>query len=372
VKPGAIGDVEQVLAQRDAQSVFLVADEQAFNQSGARAALREPLADRRIVTFTGFEPNPKLHDLERGLDAFRGSPCDVVLAIGGGTAMDLGKMVAAMAKQNSSTRDIVQGKATMDGFGVPCIAVPTTAGTGSEATHFAVIYVDGLKYSIAHDSLLPNYAVVDPDLTDSLPAPITASSGLDALAQAIESTWSVNSTDQSRYMASQAIRLAMTHLEDAVRCPGPESRLAMAKAAHLAGKAINVSLTTAPHALSYIITSRYGVPHGCAVALTLGAILEYNSQVTMDDCMDPRGPEHVLTAIQEVVRGLGCATAERARDRLTNLQRAVNCPTRLGDVGIATQTEVQLIAEQVNTQRLENNPRHMTPAAVTNVLQCLF
>ena len=372
LEPDAVRRVAQVLDQQNAHAVFLVADEDAYRLSGAQEALHRPLADRCVVSFTGFEPNPKFHDLQRGLDAFRRSPCDIVLAVGGGTALDLGKLIAMLANQHGSTRSIVQGQSAIEDISVLSIAVPTTAGTGSEATHFAVIYVDDQKYSIAHKSLLPDYAIVDPGLTDSMPAPITACTGLDALAQAIESAWSVNSTDQSRSWANQSLRLTAAHLQDAVQRPCPDSRRAMSEAAHLAGKAINVSLTTAPHALSYILTSRYHVPHGCAVALTLGAVLVYNSQVAEDDCMDPRGPAHVRAAIEEIVRELACATPEQARDRVTDLQRAINCPVRLGDVGVSTSTEVRTIAEQVNVQRLVNNPRRMTPAIITDLLRCLL
>ncbi len=372
LEPGAVERVVQALDQIEAQAVFLVADEDAYRLSGAEEALQRPLTDRRVVSFSGFEPNPNLQDLQRGLDAFRKTPCDAVLAVGGGTAIDLAKLIAAVTGQQGSARQIIQADAAIENAAVPSIAVPTTAGTGSEATHFAVIYVDDQKYSVAHESLLPDYAIVDPCLTARLPPPITACTGLDALVQAIESIWSVNSTDQSRMWATQSLALTAGHLRDAVLAPSPDDRLAMSKAAHLAGKAINISLTTAPHAVSYILTSRYRVPHGCAVALTLAAILVYNSQVTAADCTDPRGPDHVRAAVDQIVGQLGCTTPQQARSHITDLQRAIKCPVRLTDVGVQTTADLQTITEQVNVQRLSNNPRRMTPAAITDLLRSLL
>jgi len=371
LEPGAIDHLGQVLDELKAESVLLVADADAYRLSGAQETLRGTFAPRRIVSFTGFEPNPDFHDLQRGLDTLRGSPCDVALAIGGGTAIDLAKLISTLAVQRGSALQIIQGQSTIQRDGVPLIAVPTTAGTGSEATRNAVVYLDGQKYSPEHEFLLPQYAIVDPQLTYSLPPHITASSGLDALAQAVESMWSVGSTKDSRSWAAKALGLAMTHLEDAVKHPGPESRRAMCEAAHLAGKAINVSRTTAPHAISYTLTSRFNVPHGCAVALTLGSILVYNSKVMDSDCTDPRGPGHVRRTVREIVGLLGCSTPEQANERITALVSTIRCPIRLRDVGVGGQREITFLVDQVNTQRLANNPRQITPATLRNLLERL-
>ena len=184
------------------------------------------------------------------------------------------------------------------------IAIPTTAGTGSEATHFAVVYVDGEKYSLAHPYLVPAYAVIDPLLTYSLPAGVTAASGLDAFCQAIESIWAVGATDVSHTFATEAARLAVQHLRAAVQNPTDTARAGMCRAAHLSGKAINISKTTAPHALSYVLTAEYGLAHGVAVALTLAPMLQYNAQVTAIDCADPRSAIAEETTMKRILVAL--------------------------------------------------------------------
>ena len=150
------------------------------------------------------------------------------------------------------------------------MCIPTTAGTGSEATHFAVIYVDGKKKSIASQQLLPDVVILDPQLTDNMPAYVSACSGFDALSQAIESYWSRAATPLSQLYAAMAIEVLLVELPQAVNSNSRLARDKMQMAANWAGKAINISKTTAPHAMSYVITQEFGIPHGHAVALTLG------------------------------------------------------------------------------------------------------
>src|SRR5262249_51347864 len=139
--------------------------------------------------------------------------------------------------------------------GLPLVAIPTTAGSGSEATPFAVLYVGHVKHSIAGPAMLPDVAIVDPSLTDSMSPALTAVTGMDAFSQAVESYWCIHSTERSKAYARRAIALVLEHLEVAVTAPREENRRAMSKAAHLAGRAIAITKTTGAHALSYPLTS---------------------------------------------------------------------------------------------------------------------
>jgi Iron-containing alcohol dehydrogenase len=170
LRDGALAGIGDVLARIRARRLFLVVDEAACAASGAEKVLEPFLRDRTVTRFNRFELNPKLHDVERGIAEFRAANADAVVSLGGGTAIDLGKLIRALACQEDPARDIIIGDACIRRVGPPLIAVPTTAGTGSEATHFAVVYVDGEKHSVADASLLPDYAIIDPTLTHSLPA----------------------------------------------------------------------------------------------------------------------------------------------------------------------------------------------------------
>jgi len=280
----------------------------------------------------------------------------------------LGKLIGTLALQPEAARDIVTGRAPISRSGPPLIAIPTTAGTGSEATHFAVAYVDGEKYSVADASLLPDYAIVDPLLTHSLPAGVTAATGLDAFCQGIESIWAVGATDESIDYATNAVRCALRNLVRATREPTPEARLGMCQSAYLAGKAINISKTTASHALSYPLTSKHRIPHGIAVALTLSPMLAYNAQVTEEDCIDPRGAEHVLDRISMIVQLLGAASVAEACERIEKLVSDVGCPISLAEAGIRGAGELRHIVSSVNAERISNNPRKTTPEALLQLL----
>ena len=368
LREGALAEVGEILQQLSARRLFFVVDESAYAASGASATLEPRFRSRSVTTFSGFELNPKLHDIERGIEQFREAHPELVVALGGGTAIDLAKLVGNLANQDVSAREIILGQARILRVGPPLVAIPTTAGTGSEATHFAVAYVDGAKYSVAENALLPNFAIVDPSLTHSLPAGVTAATGLDAFCQAIESMWSVHSTTESVGYAEESIQLAWRHLAVAVQHPRMDARNAMCRAAHLAGKAINISKTTAPHAISYTITSQLGVPHGCAVALTLGAVLAFNWHVTEADCNDRRGADYVRTTIDNIVRLLGFETAHDAQRGIQSFVASLDCPTRLSEVGVTSDAQIEEIVQHVNVERLANNPRLLTNDSLRAIL----
>ena len=365
---GAIENVSAIFDQQNVRSVFVVADRTAYDLSGAKAKLVPALEGRECAFFDAFAPNPKYDDVMRGLHVWRDHPCDMVLAVGGGSAIDMAKLIGICSAHTCESVDLLTGLAPIEHAGPPLIAMPTTAGTGSEATHFAVVYVDGQKYSVAHEFVLPNYAVVDSDLTANLPASITAHTGLDALSQAVESFWSVNATPTSQGFASEALTLVMANLEAAVHHPSPDVRLNMCKAAHLAGKAINISKTTAPHAISYTLTSHFGVPHGLAVALTLGPMLVYNYAVGADDCCHPEGVGPVHKGLHSLLSLFEVEAAQEAHERIEALIVAIGCPTRLGDVGVQTNADIDLLVQNVNTERLQNNPRMLSQDALRALL----
>ena len=368
LKEDALSEVGGIIERHSADRLLFIVDESAYAACGADVVLQPILRSCTLSRFSGFELNPKIGDIERGVQQSRAFSPDMVIALGGGTAIDLGKLIAALSCQPDSPRDIVTGQASIIDNGPPLIAIPTTAGTGSEATQVAVAYVDGEKYSVSHASILPNYAVVDPRLTHSLPASVTAATGLDAFCQAIESIWAVGATDESIGYATDAARHALQHLVQATKEPTPEARLGMCQASHLAGKAINISKTTAPHALSYALTSRHNIPHGVAVTMTLSSMLAYNARVTAEDCADPRGARHVLQRISIIIELLEAATVAEACQRIDRLVADVGCPISLAEAGIQNEQQLRQIVSSVNAQRLANNPRKTNPEALLQLL----
>lgn len=334
---GSLSRLPALLDERGARRILLVTGSRSFAASGAQAALEPLLRGRTVHRFVCDSRVTEREVVDAGRACLDRAGADLVLAIGGGRVIDTAKLVG------DGTR--------------PLIAAPTTAGSGAEATRFAAVYEGGVKRSVDDLALRPAVAIVDPTLVQSMSAETAASSGFDALSQAIESCWSVRSTPTSTAWAHQAITLAVAHLRGSVEGV-PASRAAMAEAAHLAGRAIDVTRTTAAHALSYGLTWHHGVPHGHAVALTLGRLLEYNAGVVEADCVDPRGPAHVRHTLDALCRLLGGASPADARRALQRLM--VDCgltpsPHALG-LGPA---ELESVVLGVDRARLGNNPRRL-------------
>lgn len=365
---GVLDRLESALLEIGVERVMLVTGRSSYALSGAEMLLQPALARFDVTHFVEEATGPSVEEVEAGVTRLRERDSDMVIGVGGSTVMDVAKMIALYAPQTASARTILEGRASLGSPAKPIVAIPTTAGGGSEATRFAVVYVDGVKHSVADPSILPVRALVDPRLTYSVPPAVTASTGFDALCQSIESFWGVHSTDASRGFARQAIQLATAGIADVVHRPTPELRADLARAAHLAGRAIDVTRTTAPHALSYALTSGYGLPHGAAVAMTLGEVLLWNSEVTDDDVTDSRGAEHVRRVLREICVLLGAPDPAAARDRFRELMTSVGLATRLSEVGVRTASQRRAIAESVNPERLANNPRAFSQRDLKDLL----
>ncbi len=365
---GQIRVLPKILADHGVRSILLISGNHAFAGSGAEHVIGPLSRTMQVHRFSEFTPNPKMDEIECAVRRLGDVQCDAVVAIGGGTALDIAKAAAVLAAQESSPADCLGGGRPLRLRSHLLVLVPTTAGSGSEVTSFSVVYVKGIKRSLDDPALIADHAVIDPDLTSNLPRPIAASASLDTLSQAIESLWSVRSTESSRRDARQALRLTLDHIEAFCTCPGPGSRTAMARAALLAGRAINVTRTTGPHAVSYTLTTLFGISHGHACALTLPAFLVYNAQVNHRDTMDPRGAEWVRQRIREILALLGTQCPEAGSATLRRLVQRTGLEPRLSGLGLGPHS-VELVLDQgFDPQRAGNNPRRLTRDGLCEIL----
>lgn len=366
---GSILCLRGVLAEYDARKIFLVTGKKSYSACGAKAHLDNILKDYKVYRFCEFTVNPKVEDIERGINIFRTAEYDMVIAVGGGSTIDMAKAINFLAVHSLALGGYKIGMEASDRTIRPLIAIPTTSGSGSEATHFAVVYAGRQKYSIADERMLPKVAIIDADLTESLPRYTTAVSGVDALSQAVESYWSIHSTSHSKRFAGDAIKSIVGNLPVAVNNPSSDSRGKMAEAAHLAGKAINITSTTAAHSISYPLTSHFAIPHGHAVGLTLPSLLEYNARVTEDDVLDVRGISYVRKTISEIAGFLGTDNVEQAKNKLDQLLMEIGLETRLSAFDIKSERDIELIIRNgFNSERVRNNPRLLTEEALRQML----
>lgn len=309
----------------------------SYDGLGIRGAFERRLALR----FSSFTPNPLWEQVEDGTALFREAGCDSLLAVGGGSAMDVAKCIKLRA----------------GGQALPLIALPTTAGTGSESTRFAVVYRDGVKQSVADPCILPDYAVLAPGVLKTLPLYPKQCALLDALCQGVESWWSLNSTGESRGLSKRAVEQIRNHMDGYLAgdeaAGGP-----ILEAANLAGQAINSTQTTAAHAMSYKLTSLYHIPHGHAVALCLPEVWQHMLEHPQA-LRDPRGPAHLEGVLRDAARALGCPGPAEAVAWLREL------PDRLGMKRPAPKNceeELPALVASVDPTRLANHPASLGEA----------
>jgi alcohol dehydrogenase class IV len=368
LKPGAIYHLKDILREINPRHIFLVSGKNSYLASGADRFLKPILKNYPCTRFYDFETNPDAEDVKIAREQFLQKQYDLIIAVGGGSVLDMAKLIKYSLINKFSFLDYRPQEELVNSKNIPLIAIPTTSGSGSEATQFAVLYINGVKHSIEDRRLVPEIAIIDPDLTFSLPARLTAMTGMDALCQAVESYWSVNSTAGSKNYAREAIQLILPSIEQAVHKPSPTTRFAMSKSSYLAGKAINISKTTAPHALSYYLTSRLGIPHGQAVSLTLGEFFIFNDAVSDNDIMDSRGVEYVKKSMKELFKLLKAENAMAAAGYITNFMENIGLQTKLTQLVSKEKINLDVWSENINYERLSNNPRKMTKQQCKSIL----
>lgn len=347
--------VSDLLAALGAHRPLIVADNfLRREQAGAILGISD------FHVFSGYTPNPTYEQVVDAAHAYRAWGCDSVVSMGGGSAIDVAKCVKLWANlpSDGSGRDADNLRFTDWDTGyssIPHLAIPTTAGTGSESTHFAVVYVDGVKTSVAHDCIQPDAVLLMPSLLEGLPKYQRKATMLDALCQAIESYWSVSSCEESRGYSKRAIP---TIMEMAIRyVDGDDDTLPqMMRAANLAGKAINLTTTTLPHAMSYKLTSLYGLAHGHAVALCM----PFAWSILLE-----RGGDEVrthLAALDELVAG-SYAGEGAGLEAFCELLHQLELPA----LPEATEEDLNLLATSVNPQRMLNFPVKLSTVELRNV-----
>lgn len=371
IGPGSILHLKEVLSELGSKRIFLVTGRQSYSACGAEACMQNLLKDYEVHRFCEFSVNPKIEDINRGISMLTDLDYDTVIAIGGGSTIDVAKAVNFLTAHPSALKNHSLDTKCV-GVPVPArplIAIPTTSGSGSEATHFCVVYIDCQKYSLAQESILPKVAIVDANLTMSLPKYTTAVSVLDALSHAIESYWSIHSTDISKQFAASSISLIISNIPEGVTNPTARTRLDLAKAANLAGKAINITKTTAPHSISYSLTARFGVPHGQAVGIILPLLLVFNADTSNDDVVDKRGAEYVRKNISELCQLLGTSSVNDAAERITQLIRQIGLETSLACLGVRKDEIETVVTGSFSSDRMKNNPRMLTEKTLRSILE---
>lgn len=339
----SIGKLPLIFQKVNPKRIFLVRGKDSYTISGARSILASIFLEQSyiITEFCDFEKNPKIEDVISGLALLKKNQYDLILAIGGGSVLDMAKLIRFFYSYSGNITGPFRKEKDM----LPLIVLPTTAGTGSETTHFAVLYKENVKYSVSHNEILPDIAIIDPIFTYNNSKYLTACTGFDALSQALEAYWNVNATIDSDRYAEKAIRLLIKNLPLVVNHPTCDLRNKMVEGAYWAGRAINLAKTTAPHAFSYSFTTYCGYPHGHAVALTFPFFFRLNTT------------ENSLLALN--------VDEKKYKQKMDYLNEVLECninwDSYLNNLGLfrykpIKDVDTSFLLDQVNIERLTNNP----------------
>lgn len=357
-----IDKLSDILHEVGCRKLFLVIDS-SYSFLNIKDAI-EALPVKEKVKFSDFTPNPLYEHVCNGIELLKSSNCDTILAVGGGSAIDVAKCIklAVLAKEGTAViiPPLVNTHVACDGEKIPFIAIPTTAGTGSESTHNAVMYYEGSKQTVTNDGVLPDYAVLEPSVLKTLPLYQKKCTMMDALCQGIESWWSVNSTEESYEYSRKTIELIMANWRKYIFENDDEAAKQIMLAANYGGRAINITATTAAHAMSYKITSIYGLPHGHAVAVCLPEIWEYMLG-NMDKCIDSRGQLYLADIFIQIAQAMGCDSPQLAISVFREMMKDMELKN---PVASNREEDSNVLTTSVNPVRLKNNPVKLSEEAI--------
>jgi alcohol dehydrogenase len=365
---GSFASLPQQLAELRVGLPLIVLD-RSLAESGFREKLADLLgrAGKRYVLFDKTEPEPRLELADEGAAQALKKKCDGVVGIGGGSAMDLAKAIAVLAANKGRAEDYL-GLNRVPGPGLPKIMIPTTAGTGSEVTFTAVFIRRKLKKKEGMNSpyLYPELALLDPELTVSLPPKATAATGIDALCHAIESYTSVNASPMSELLSLDAVRLISENLRTAVHDGSNiEAREAMLLGSLYAGLGLANAGVTAVHSLSYPLGGRYGVSHGLANTIMLPPVMRFNLPGALEKFVD------IAEAMGEVVDDMPLREAAYlAVEAVESLIEDCGIMTTLEELNIPESVFAELAKVATTVARpLANNPCRMTEEEMVELYQ---
>ncbi len=343
--------------------LFLSGSSLASNQPFQKTASAiKPHIKKNI---NNIPPRPDINDLFTLLRQIKGEAYSAILAVGGGSVIDVAKAAGALYNSKAGTVQALRSTIKSSEFSsgkIPVIAVPTTAGSGSETNQWAIIWdrKESCRLSIGNDTFFPVHAIIDPALCVSMPPELTATTGLDILCHAVEGIWAKHSNTISRNYALKAVQIVFEHLEGAIKNPAKmEHREALSIGATMAGVSLSVAKTTCCHAVSYPLTLDYGINHGIACAITLGEIYQYNKGAYRDE-----------QALEELmIKGLG---RQSLSNFVKNICSHAGIPTRLADYKITRDALPGLAHRAVTQSSLENNPKAITEGIVLDILKKIY
>lgn len=369
------GVVEQIASivkeHLGVKNILLVTDQGIMAAGLLKKPLQflEPVCDSIHIIDT-VPAEPEVLQVEELFESIKGMNFSIVIAVGGGSVLDSAKLLAVMLTDNPSLDDMIEGS-LVHNRGLVTVMVPTTSGTGSEATPNAIVSVpsEKRKIGIVSELMVPDYVILDPGMTVTLPAKITAATGIDAMCHSIECFFSNKANPFSDMLALRSLKLIFISLKKAFHDPSNmEARENMLLASFYGGMCISTSGTTAVHALSYPLGGIYHIPHGVSNAILLAPVLRFNKDWIIDDLNE------VAKLLSSNFSGLSKEQiADFVIQQIEELINDVNIPTKLDQLGVESPDIDELVESAAKVTRLlNNNPRELSKKDIRGIYESII
>ena len=345
-------DIKKFIDDKSFNKIFILCGKKSFITSGAENLFRKLINDKEIKLFYKNSELPILEELIDIINEIKKFKPDLILGVGGGAVIDYAKMANVVDVRPDLENLIINYSYPFKKKNTKLAVIPTTAGSGAEVTSNAVIYVDGIKHSFESELLIPDNFFLIPEFLISAPNKIKASAGFDAIAQALESLISKKSNDQSVNYASKSLRVSINSYISFLNDPNIKNATEMSIASNLAGKAINISKTTAPHAASYPFTSLFNISHGHAVGLFFERFFKFNY-----DNLDKSETSFDLKQRFELIFNLfDVKNINDFNSKIILMKKKAKLEDNLEILNINVKKSSEKIIKGINLLRLGNNP----------------
>ncbi len=348
----SIEDIKKFIDDKSFKKIFVLCGKKSFKTSGAENFFKKIISEKEIKFFFKKSKLPILEELIEIINNIKDFEPDLILAIGGGAVIDYAKIANVVDARNDLANLIINYSYPFKKKFTKLLVIPTTAGSGAEVTSNAVIYVDGIKHSFESELLLPDNFFLIPEFLISAPNKIKASAGFDAIAQALESLISRKSNKLSVEYASKSLKVSVNSFLSFVNDPNMKNATEMSISSNLAGKAISISKTTAPHAASYPFTSLFNISHGHAVSLFFERFFKFNF-----DNLDKSETSFDLKKRFDLIFKLfDVQNINDFNAKISLIKKQANLEDDLKKLNINIKNSSENIIKGINLLRLGNNP----------------
>jgi len=342
---------EEKVFNKNVKKILFISGRSSYYKTGASKIFEKKFQDKEKHIYIKKSYLPEYEELIKIINIKDKIKPDLIVAIGGGCVIDYAKIASVFDFSKNIKKKLINSD-YKGNKKIPLLAIPTTAGSGAEVTSNAVIYINGIKYSVEGPEIRPDYYALHPKLLLSSSMKIDSSSGFDAISQAIESMLSLKSTTESFFFSKRGLKILLNNYNSFLKKKNLINSYQMSLGANFSGKAINISKTTIPHAISYPFTTKFGIPHGHAVSLTFNKFLKFNYLNIKKNIAN-----FSLKKRYEYLFKITKTKNIEELDRFfLKLKKESLLEQNFKKLGINIDKNYEGIIDEVNIQRLSNNP----------------